>query len=125
MRSGKLVLSPLAHTWVIDVDGTICMHNGYKSGEDKILPGVREFFSQIPPEDYILILTSRKSSARRRLVRFMRNHGLRYDKIVFDMPMGERILINDDKPSGLNSSIAIRKKRDTPLDVSICVDERL
>lgn len=26
----NLMLSSLAHTWIFDVDGTICIHNGYK-----------------------------------------------------------------------------------------------
>ena len=34
----KLVLSGLPHTWVLDLDGTIVLHNGYKMyGEDVFL----------------------------------------------------------------------------------------
>lgn len=40
----NLMLSSLAHTWIFDVDGTICIHNGYKNGEDVLLGGVKEFF---------------------------------------------------------------------------------
>ena len=38
-------LSPLNHTWLIDVDGTIVKHNGYIiDGQDTLLDGVKEFF---------------------------------------------------------------------------------
>ena len=54
----SLVLSSLPHTWIFDVDGTICVHNGYKNGGDQILPGVKEFFSNIPGEDMIILLNT-------------------------------------------------------------------
>ena len=118
----KLRLSPLGHTWILDVDGTLCVHNGYLTGEDVLLPGVKELFASIPPEDYILLLTSRKESERNRVDAFMNRHGLRYDKLLMDMPMGERILVNDDKPSGLPASVAVRKKRDAPMPFVAVID---
>lgn len=123
--SSNLVLSPLPHTWIFDVDGTICVHNGYKNGEDIILDGVKELFAQIPNEDMIIILTSRKTEEKENLIKFMNNNGLRYNHIIFDAPMGERILINDDKPSGLKCAYAINKKRDKKLNVNINVDKDL
>lgn len=120
-----LVLSSLAHTWIIDIDGTICVHNGYKSGEDKLLGGVKDFFSQIPAEDMIIILTSRKAEDEDKLRFFLHKNELRFDHIIFDAPMGERILINDEKPSGLNMAYAISKKRDDNLNLNICIDESL
>lgn len=121
----ELKISNLAHTWIIDVDGTICVHNGYKNGGDKILDGVKEFFTQIPDNDMILILTSRPSLEKENLIKFMNENGLRYNQIIFDVPMGERILINDDKPSGLKTAYAIAKKRDENLALNLIVDERL
>lgn len=121
----ELKISNLAHTWIIDVDGTICVHNGYKNGGDKILDGVKEFFTQIPDNDMILILTSRPSLEKENLIKFMNENGLRYNQIIFDVPMGERILINDDKPSGLKTAYAITKKRDEKLALNLIVDERL
>ena len=121
----NLVLSSLPHTWIFDVDGTICVHNGYKKGEDVILEGVKELFSQIPDDDMIILLTSRKSEEKTNLINFMRKHELRFDHIIFDAPMGERILINDDKPSGLKTAYAINKKRDDNLDLDLTIDERM
>ncbi len=35
-----------------------------------------------------------------------------YDEILFNMPMGERIVVNDRKPSGLNMAVALNLDRD-------------
>lgn len=123
--SSNLVLSTLPHTWIFDVDGTICVHNGYKNGEDIILDGVKELFAQIPEEDMIILLTSRKSEEKDNLIKFMKDNRLRYNHIIFDAPVGERILINDDKPSGLKCAYVINKKRDEKLNVNINIDKDL
>ncbi len=59
-----LTLSTLNKTWILDFDGTLVEHNGYKSGEDKWLPGALEFLRSIPETDYILILTAREKEAK-------------------------------------------------------------
>lgn len=123
--SSNLVLSTLPHTWIFDVDGTICIHNGYKNGGDIILEGVKELFAQIPEEDMIILLTSRKAQEKDNLIKFMNNNKLRYNHIIFDAPMGERILINDDKPSGLKCAYAINKKRNANINLKIDIDGKL
>ena len=113
MESNKLILSPLGHTWVFDIDGTIVKHNGYKiDGHDTLLPGVKEMFEQIPEGDMIVFLTSRTDEYRQITLDFLKDSELRYDHIIFNAPYGERILVNDDKPSGLNCSVAINFQRD-------------
>ena len=48
----KLILSTLAHTWILDLDGTIVKHNGYKlDGTDTLLEGAKEFLEDIPEKD--------------------------------------------------------------------------
>ena len=42
---------------------------------------------------------------------FLAAHEIRYDEILFNMPMGERIIVNDRKPSGLDMSVAINIDR--------------
>lgn len=113
-KEGKeLVLSTLGHTWILDLDGTIVKHNGYKiDGKDTLLPGALEFLDSIPPKDLIVWITSRESSERERTEKFLSLHGIRHDWMIFDAPFGERILINDDKLSGLSMAIAVRRKRD-------------
>lgn len=109
----RLILSTLSKTWILDLDGTLLKHNGYKmDGQDAVLPGVLEYLSTIPESDRIVILTSRTEEYREETLSFLKNSGIRYDEILFNMPMGERIVVNDRKPSGLDMAIAININRD-------------
>jgi ribonucleotide monophosphatase NagD (HAD superfamily) len=123
--SSELVLSPLPKTWVFDLDGTIVKHNGHLHGGDTLLPGVADFFASLNPEDVVIILTARESRYKDELLSFLRDHAIKYHQIIFDMPKGERILINDMKPSGLQTAYAINIKRDSPLNIKYSIDESL
>lgn len=126
MESNNLVLSPLGHTWIFDIDGTICKHNGYKiDGKDTLLPGVKEFFKQIPEGDMIIFLTSRTNEYRQLTIEFLKENELRYDHIIFNAPYGERILVNDEKPSGLKCSISINLMRDNGIGLEIVENKDL
>lgn len=108
----KIVLSTLPKTWIFDLDGTIVKHNGYKlDGYDSLLPGAKEYLSNIPNEDKIIFLTSRTEEYRNMTVRFLIDNEIRYDVILFDMPMGERIVVNDKKPSGIEMAVALNIDR--------------
>ncbi len=110
------MLSTLPKTWIFDVDGTLVKHNGYKTdGADTLLSGVKEYIDAIPADDFILLLTSRKETYREETVRFLEDHQIRFDQILFDMPMGERIIVNDKKPSGINMAVAVNTVRDMPV----------
>ena len=122
----QLKISPLGHTWVLDFDGTLVEHNGYKTGEDKFLPGAKEFLQSIPKDDFVLILTAREKDAKGKTEKFLKKNGIRYNEILFEMPMGERILINDNKPSGLRCAYAITPNRNQGLEnLDIVIDENL
>lgn len=122
----KLRLSPLGHTWLLDIDGTILKHNGHKTPEgDSLLEGALEFFNSIPEGDVIIFLTSRESRYSSLTEKFFSSHGIRFDKIIYDMPYGERILLNDDKPSGLKMGLALNKKRDSREFPEVKIDESL
>lgn len=120
-----LKLSSLPKTWIFDLDGTILVHNGYKNGGDRILPGVKEFFDKIPETDHILILTARKEEVLESTIEFLKDNGIRYNNILADIPFGERILLNDMKDSGLKTAYAINLKRDEGLNFSVYIDEDL
>lgn len=109
----KLILSTLPKTWIFDLDGTILKHNGYKlDGVDTLLEGAKAYLDGIPAEDKIVIFTSRTGEYRQQTLDFLREQGIRYDEILFGMPMGERIVVNDRKPSGLNMAVALNMDRD-------------
>ncbi len=120
-----LKLSSLPRTWIIDLDGTILKHNGYKDGKDELLKGVKEFFDIIPNEDTIIILTSRETKYTDQTINFLKQNKIRYDHIIFNIPFGERILINDKKESGLITAYAINKERNSPFDIKFEIDEDL
>lgn len=110
----KIKLSKnLSHTWFIDLDGSIVKHNGYiVDKEDSLLDGVSVFFKNIPTKDIIIITTSRKKKFKKKTIEFLKKNKIRFNKIMFDLPYGERILINDIKPNQkLKTSISINLKR--------------
>lgn len=111
----SLILSTLPKTWIFDLDGTIVKHNGYKiDGVDTVLPGVTEYINAIPKEDKVIILTSRMNEYQQFTVDFLTKSGIRFDEILFQMPMGERIVFNDRKPSGIDMAVAVSFNRDEP-----------
>ena len=120
-----LRLSSLPKTWIFDLVGTLVAHNGYKSGEDRLLPGVKKLFEQIPETDFILILTARENAEMERTEKFLRNNGIRYNAILNNIPVGERLLFNDRKPSGLMMAYAINQNRDAGCDIMINIDDSL
>ena len=83
----EIILSNLGHTWIFDIDGTLVKHNGYLTAEgDTMLDGAAEFLAK---------------------------NKIRYDHIIFDAPVGERIIVNDNKPGGLVTALAIERTRDS------------
>lgn len=124
--SEKLTLSTLGHTWLLDLDGTLVRHNGYLlDGEDTWLPGASEFLRSIPEKDMVILVTSRREEYREATESFLRSSGVRYDHLIFEAPYGERILINDRKPSGLEVGIAVNVERDSGNLPEVAEDENL
>lgn len=110
----------LNHTWFFDLDGTILKHNSYLHDEpEQVLPGVKELWKSIPEGDMIIIVTARPSSVLERTEAVLKENNLRYDKIIMDLPYGERIVVNDIKPEfGLKTAIAWNVERDKGYDKS-------
>ena len=122
----KLTLSTLGHTWIFDLDGTIVKHNGYRiDGQDSFLLGAKEFLKRLPKKDMIVFITSRTDESREITEEFLLKNGIHYDHIIFNAPYGERILFNDNKPSGLRMGVALNKKRDEELKVDLVEDKTL
>ena len=121
----ELRLTELGHTWLLDIDGTLLKHNGYKDGGDEVLEGVEEFFNSLREEDTVVLLTARSEDKRAETEKFLRMAGIRYDHIIFGLPIGERILVNDDKPSGRCMGYALNKRRDEKLKINCVIDAEL
>lgn len=101
----------LSHTWFFDLDGTILKHNGWKTTEE-LLPGVKELWSKIPKDDVIVIVSARHPSYKESTLKFLDDNGIRYNYAIFDLPLGERILVNDKKTQGLLTALAWNVDRD-------------
>lgn len=122
----KFILSSLNHTWILDLDGTVVKHNGYKiDGEDTLLSGVREFFDNLDVNDMVIFVTSREEQYRKLTEKFLKENNIRYNYIIFGAPYGERIIINDNKPSGLVMSKSVSLSRDEGFDFCVEVNEEL
>ena len=121
----KFILSPLPKTWIFDLDGTLVIHNGYLKGKDIVLVGVKKFFSKIPESDFILILTARDEKYKKQIEQFLFENGLRFDQIIYGVPVGERILFNDRKPSGLQMAYAVNSDRNLWSDLEVEIDQDL
>lgn len=119
-------VSPLQKCWLLDLDGTIVKHNGYLlDGHDTLLEGAAEFFRGLSPADTVIILTARTEEYREMTEQFLKDAGIRYDRILYNMPMGERILVNDSKPSGLKTAYAVCPERNVFMQDAFLVDEKL
>ena len=66
----------------------------------------------LPSDDHIVILTSRTDEYKDITLNFLKENGIRYDEIIFNIPYGERIVVNDRKPSGIDMAIAMNLDRD-------------
>jgi hypothetical protein len=121
-----LRLSSLNKTWIFDLDGTLVRHNGYKNGTDEFLSGAKDFLLSIPEGDAVIILTSRPEEFHDITVKFLNENHIKYHKIIFNIPIGERLLFNDNKPSGLRTSYAVTCERDQGLEhIKIIIDDKL
>jgi hypothetical protein len=122
----KLILSPLSHTWILDLDGTLVEHNGYrKYGRDVLLNNAHTLLDSIPADDMIVIITSRTDEYKEMTEAFLAEENIRYDAIIYNAPYGERILVNDCKPSGLETAVAVNVIRDALPETNIVIDEKL
>lgn len=126
VEKNQLVLSRLGHTWILDLDGTILKHNGYKiDGYDSFLEGAKEFLESIPDEDMIIFVTSRTEEYRDVTENFLKSHHVKYAYLIFGAPFGERILVNDKKMSGLVTAVAINTDRDVFANLLVERDQSL
>ena len=105
-------METLNKTWFVDIDGTFLKHNSnisldelvkQKSSHLKEKP-IRKsikFLRDLPKGDKIIITTARESRHREHTIKTLKHFKVRYDDILFNLPSGPRILINDIKPPGV------------------------
>lgn len=122
----EIEMTDLPKTWILDLDGTIVKHNGYKiDGRDSLLDGAKGLLAQISESDMVIFLTSRKIEYKQMTEDFLKENEIRFDHIIYEAPYGERILINDDKPSGRVMAYAFHTKRDQVAEIQMTRNKEL
>lgn len=104
-------------TFFIDIDGTILKHRSNEEidemiaelGEDSYVKEepinkAIEFMRKIPSTDLVVLTTARNERHRTHTILALANTGVKYNKIIFDMAAGPRVLINDIKPVGASGN---------------------
>ena len=98
-------------TLFVDFDGTTFQH-----ATENILPGTKEKFEEWNAAGYtIVITTARPSSAKEQTLRALDENGLKYHAIIFDLPNGDRVVINDIK-EGKDRAFAINVERNKGIE---------
>lgn len=110
-------MKKLNRTWFIDLDGTIVVHNGYMNGGDVLIQESKDFIDGLDKSDTIIITTGRSLQLKASTELFLDKCGVRYDQIIYDLPLGERIVINDEKPSGMKTAFSYNLKRNVGIDI--------
>jgi ribonucleotide monophosphatase NagD (HAD superfamily) len=111
---------PRPKTIICDIDGTLIDHQAPGTRnfkEPSLLPGVMKKFQEWDAKGYnIILITGRRESARLETEKQISGFGLFYDQLIMGVGGGERILINDVKPTGQRTAFAINVDRDKGLD---------
>ena len=121
-------------TWFIDLDGTLIKHNTNDELDEiikkdprnshkyeEILDGAKELLETIK-DDCVIITTARDEHHASHTISSLHDLKIKYDKIIFGIGSGERIVLNDIKPVGvvendveLKTAFAYNLKRNTGL----------
>lgn len=107
-----LETSCLSKTWFIDIDGVLVKHNGYLQGKDVWLDSTLKFLQSLSSEDKIVLTTSRKEEDVNFLIEELKSKAIKVHLVITELPHGERIVVNDSKPSGLRMAFSIPLERD-------------
>lgn len=112
-------------TLFLDIDGTLLSHVGNCSnillleetlGEQQILPGVLEKLNEAAYADYSIILTTgRPESMREFTQKQLSKRGIFFDQLIMGLPIGPRIIINDEKHNLKETAIGITIPRNEGL----------
>lgn len=75
--------------------------------------GVEHFFKTRKEDDKIFFTTARSEKYREFTERTLKYYGIKYSRIIMDLPMGVRYLINDSPNILYNKAVGINLLRDS------------
>lgn len=103
----------MAPTYFFDIDGTLIEHVGSMSNQLCVVSSpkikqIQRYFEHLYELDAkIIICTGRKESEKESIRGLLKTLNLQYDEIITGCPRGPRIIVNDNKFSGLPTVGAI------------------
>lgn len=111
-------------TLFVDIDGTIFVHSNKGISDmmthrtnPQVLPGVLDKFNEWNELEYcIIITTARKECLREYTEEQLLAAGLHYDYLLMGISAGPRIVLNDTKPDGTITALAIPLERNVGLE---------
>jgi hypothetical protein len=74
-------------------------------------------------KDFVILITTPTEEMRESTLVLLNNYGLRYNVAIFGILTGERICINDKKPSGLLTSYAVNVLIDQGLSILKVIED--
>jgi FMN phosphatase YigB (HAD superfamily) len=111
-------MNPRPKTIICDIDGTLVKHhlpvvNSSNLSSLEIIPETLRKISEWDAKGYnIILITGRKESMRRATEEQLSRIGIIYDQLIMGIGGGDRVLINDRKPTGEDTAFAINIDRD-------------
>lgn len=135
VQENKQIHSKIGKTWFFDLDGTllrntsnekldslISQHGKASHRQEEALSSSKQFIKNIPKSDRVVLTTARSKKHKEHTIKVLEYVGIKYDQIIFDIPSGARILVNDIKPKGavkneheIKTAFAINLKRNEGL----------
>ena len=112
-------MSKRPKTIICDIDGTIFHHHcegldGQVLKETKILEGTIKKFREWDAAGHnIILITGRRESLRSLTVSELNKFGLYFDDLIMGVGGGDRILVNDRKPSGRDTAYSYNLDRNS------------
>jgi ribonucleotide monophosphatase NagD (HAD superfamily) len=104
-------------TAFIDVDGVLFRHKEKGAslqwtGDHDPIPGSIDLLDEMERRGWHVVLTTaRPESNRPVLERELREAGLIYHQLVMGVTSGVRVIVNDAKPGGAQSAVAVTTER--------------
>jgi hypothetical protein len=105
-------------TFFCDIDGTLLKHHGHSClhkammSPPEILPNVIETLDNWKYNEHCIILTTGRPESMRRITEEqLEKVGIFYDMLIMGLPHGERIVVNDNKPTLSETAIGITVER--------------
>lgn len=104
-------------TIFIDLDGTIVCHNYYPFIQDDrfhITSGAISFLQKLREDNCYVILTTGRSRIQciKIIKHLKKEYNFKFDKCIYSLPTGKRVLINDYKNTNEHKVSAYEIKRD-------------